>query len=66
MKKMLKLYVAMQTKLQSVTGNEKGATMVEYGLMLALIAAVCVGAVGAIGTQGEGLFQGLADLLVAP
>jgi pilus assembly protein Flp/PilA len=30
--------------------GEEGATMVEYGLMLALIAVVCVTAVGLIGT----------------
>ena len=29
--------------------GEEGATMVEYGLMLALIAVVCVAAVGLIG-----------------
>ena len=30
--------------------GEEGATMVEYGLMLALIAVVCVTAVGLIGS----------------
>ncbi len=31
--------------------DESGATMVEYGLMVALIAAVCVGVVTTIGTS---------------
>jgi len=31
--------------------GEEGATMVEYGLMLALIAVVCVAAVTLIGTN---------------
>ena len=31
--------------------DEEGATMVEYGLMLALIAVVCIAAVTIIGTQ---------------
>ena len=37
--------------------NEDGATMVEYGLMLALIAAVCVGAVTIIGTGSNAAFS---------
>ena len=31
--------------------DEEGATMVEYGLMLALIAVICIAAVTIIGTQ---------------
>jgi pilus assembly protein Flp/PilA len=37
--------------------EEDGATMVEYGLMLALIAAVCVGVVTLIGTNLNGKFD---------
>jgi pilus assembly protein Flp/PilA len=35
---------------------QAGATMVEYGLMLALIAAVCFVAVALIGTNASALF----------
>jgi pilus assembly protein Flp/PilA len=42
-----------------VTGEE-GATMVEYGLMVALIAVVCIVAVTAIGTNLSGLFNYIA------
>jgi pilus assembly protein Flp/PilA len=45
--------------LSSVTKfvrGEEGATMVEYGLMLALIAIVCITAVTYIGTQASALF----------
>ena len=35
----------------------KGATMIEYAIMLGLIAGVCIGAVTVIGTKTEGLFQ---------
>ena len=38
---------------------EEGATMVEYGLMLALIATVCIGAVAYIGSQANTLFTGV-------
>ena len=37
--------------------NENGAAAVEYGLFLALIAAVIVGTVAVLGTQALGLFQ---------
>ncbi len=40
--------------------GEEGATMVEYGLMVALIAVVCIGAVTALGTSVRGLFNGVA------
>lgn len=40
---------------------EEGATMVEYGLMLTLIALVCIGAVSYIGSQANTLFTGVGD-----
>lgn len=40
--------------------NEDGATMVEYGLMIALIAVVCITAVALIGTNLSGLFNTVA------
>lgn len=36
---------------------ETGATMVEYGVMVALIAAVCFVIVTTVGTQAQGLFS---------
>jgi pilus assembly protein Flp/PilA len=54
----------MQT-LRSFIRNEDGATMVEYGLMLALIAIVCILAVTAIGTNANVVFQNSADALAA-
>ena len=43
--------------------DEEGATMVEYALMLALIAIVCIIAVTAIGVNASGIFQQSADAL---
>ena len=40
--------------------DEEGATMVEYGLMLALIAVVCIIAVALIGTNANTLFTNVA------
>ena len=46
-----------------VKGEEEGATMVEYGLMLALIAIVCILAVGLIGKNASTLFTTVANTL---
>lgn len=43
--------------LRSMAVDEEGATMVEYGIMLALIAAVCVGIIATLGVQVQGLFD---------
>jgi pilus assembly protein Flp/PilA len=37
--------------------SEKGATAVEYGLMVGLIAVVIIGAVSLLGTQLDALFD---------
>jgi pilus assembly protein Flp/PilA len=44
--------------------SEEGATMVEYGLMVALIAVVALLAVTAIGVNVTAMFQQIADALV--
>jgi pilus assembly protein Flp/PilA len=43
-----------------VTRQEEGATLAEYGLLLALIAVVCIVAITAFGTQISTMFQSLA------
>ncbi len=42
--------------IQSFISDESGATAVEYGLMVALIAAIIVGAVRLIGTRTNTAF----------
>ena len=54
-----KLYVKATTMLKS----DEGATAVEYGLMVALIAVVIIVAVAAIGTQLNGVFTTVAEKL---
>lgn len=43
--------------------EEKGATAVEYGLMVALIAVVIIGAVSLLGNTLSGLFSDVAGSL---
>ncbi|KHL05039.1 Flp family type IVb pilin [Sinomonas humi] len=45
------------------TDKEKGATAVEYGLLVALIAAVIVGIVSTLGGQINNAFQTVVNAL---
>lgn len=57
---MSRLY-SLYTKL--FLKKEEGATMVEYGLMLALIAIVCIAAVTLVGTSVQSIFNSAASSL---
>lgn len=45
--------------------DEEGATAVEYGLMVALIAVIIIGAVTAVGENLSGVYNYIAGKLVA-
>jgi pilus assembly protein Flp/PilA len=53
----------MIKKLINFFKDEEGASMVEYGLLVALIAVVCIVAVGYIGTNLNTVFTNVADHL---
>ena len=55
-KTMLKTIVKLQNRIAS----ERGATAVEYGLMVALIAIVIIAAVTLLGQNISGLFNNAA------
>ncbi|MCD6060648.1 MAG: Flp/Fap pilin component [Moraxellaceae bacterium] len=46
----------MKTLIQKFLRDESGATMVEYGIMVALIAAICIGTVGILGVNVDEAF----------
>jgi pilus assembly protein Flp/PilA len=48
--------------VQLARSDERGATAVEYGLIVALIAAVIVGVVATVGGQVAAAFQSLVGL----
>jgi pilus assembly protein Flp/PilA len=62
---MLALYVKLQNRFAEIR-NENGATAVEYGVMVALIAVAIIVAVTALGTKLSSIFQGVADKLPLP
>lgn len=51
----------LKQKLRSFLADEQGATAVEYGLMIALIAAVILVTVGLLGTELNNKFTAVKD-----
>jgi pilus assembly protein Flp/PilA len=43
--------------------DEEGASLAEYGLLLALIAVVCIGAITVLGTNISSMFANLAGAI---
>lgn len=60
---MLSLYTNLMARLRS---DEKGATAVEYGIMVALIAVVIIVAVSTLGGQLGTLFTGVTTDIAHP
>ncbi len=60
---MTKLAAKLQTAING--SKERGATAVEYGLLVALIAAVIVATVALLGTEISSAFKKVLDALVA-
>jgi len=56
---MMALYEYIVSRMQS----EEGAALAEYGLLVALIAAVCIVAVTAVGTSVSGVFTTIAGAI---
>jgi len=55
------------TRLLAATRNfvkgEEGASLAEYGLLLALIAVVCIAAIALVGTQVSTMFSTTASAI---
>jgi pilus assembly protein Flp/PilA len=54
---MTKLLTAAATKF---VRDEEGATLAEYGLLLALIAVVCLAAITVLGTKISSMFSAVS------
>jgi pilus assembly protein Flp/PilA len=61
---MLNVIVSLQEYLSAaLRRDDRGATAVEYGLLVALIAAVIVGIVATLGTQISAAFATISGAL---
>jgi pilus assembly protein Flp/PilA len=47
----------MITLLKSILHDDEGATMVEYGIMVALIAAICITVITTLGQKVSNAFS---------
>ncbi|HEY2640822.1 MAG TPA: Flp family type IVb pilin [Streptosporangiaceae bacterium] len=54
---MVKRFVSLQNSLAIALRSDRGATAVEYGLLVALIAAVIIGVVVVVGHQVSNAFS---------
>ena len=55
----------MPKHLTRLVKDESGAALVEYGILVGLIAVVCIGAVGTLGTTINGVFTTINANLTA-
>ncbi|MGE5536976.1 MAG: Flp family type IVb pilin [Gemmatimonas sp.] len=53
----------MFTTLKSFIRDESGATMIEYGLIAALVSVVAIAALGAMGGNLRDMFTHVSDCL---
>ncbi len=60
---MLEKFIAFQLFMLAPRKDEEGATAVEYGLMVALIAVAIIGTVTALGKGLNGLFTTITGSL---
>ena len=60
---MLEKFIAFQLFMTAPRKDDKGATAVEYGLMVALIAVVIIAAVTLLGTKLSTLFNNVGTSL---
>jgi pilus assembly protein Flp/PilA len=54
---LLKIWCSSVTRMQEMKDSESGATAVEYGIMVALIAAVIIAVVKVVGGKTSNAFQ---------
>ncbi|HVC63818.1 MAG TPA: Flp family type IVb pilin [Acetobacteraceae bacterium] len=59
------MYEYLKTWLELKT-DKRAVTMLEYGLIAALIAVVCIAAVGTLGTDLSDQFTNIAGKVAAP
>jgi pilus assembly protein Flp/PilA len=50
-------------RLRALLRDDSGQDLLEYALLVALIALVCVAVIGTTGTGVQTIFQGISDAL---
>jgi pilus assembly protein Flp/PilA len=60
---MLRLFVGLQTWIASARDREEGQALVEYALILALVAVVAIGALELLGTNVSSRLDEIANAI---
>lgn len=47
----------MFQRFQKFASDDSAATMIEYGLIAALVSLACIGGIRALGASGDGLYD---------
>ena len=58
--------MSLIARLRNLLRNDSGQDLLEYALLVALIALVAVGAITATGTNVSNIFDAIAGKLVTP
>jgi pilus assembly protein Flp/PilA len=58
--------IQLNAKAAKVLKNDKGASAVEYAILVAVIAAVIVGAVTLVGGNLKAIFDNVASIFLKP
>lgn len=58
---MITQFNVLKTWLQTLAKTERGASLVEYALLVALIAVVVIGAITLLGGEAKTTFSGVAQ-----
>lgn len=59
----MKLYIQLQSRLQSLLRGEEGQDLLEYALLVSLIALVAVAAITLAGKNVNTIFNSIATVL---
>jgi pilus assembly protein Flp/PilA len=60
---MVRFIVSMQDRVNNLVRKDEGQDLLEYALLVALIALVAIGAVTAAGLKVDAVFQAIASKL---
>ena len=63
---MLHVITVINSAVNSFRRNEEGQDLLEYALLVALIALVAIGGVGLAGVQVDAIFTDVAGKIVVP
>jgi pilus assembly protein Flp/PilA len=55
----MKMFSYAINTVRALTADKKGAALIEYGMLVGLIAVICVAAVGTLGTTILGYFTAI-------